>query len=249
MAVDRFDFLEKEITDKVYSRLDLYDLIYRFFPTYNVNSCNWVIGVLCQRGIINPLGKGYFQKGKPEWTYELSAEQSRIASKLISEFPYTEFTIIPSKAINALLGMFGGDDCLIVEVSKRDLFPCFMKLREITKRDVLLTPSAHELSYYMKPGAIVLIPLFSKSPIKENGRFCLEKLVVDLYCDRLFSNLYPHIEFNEICGNLIKENNVNITLLLNYAKRRRCRDEIERDLRGVLSNEIYEKLIEGGALL
>ena len=244
MPQERLDRIVDAMTDEIYSRLALYDIIYRFFPAYTPSSCDWVIGTLKQQGYIRALGNGFYAKGKGQFQMELQPGNKKILTRLLVEFPFSQFACIETNFVNEQLGMEGGDNCFIVEVTKRDLFPCYMKLREWSKRDVLITPTSHELDYYMKPNAIVLKPLFSKSPVRKDGLFCIEKLLVDSVSDKLFDCLYPHVDIAENLLNIIRSNNVNVITTYNYAKRRRCEAEIRSLLRHALPEEVDELIPE-----
>ena len=222
MSVDKYDFIAHSLTQTAYTREQLYDHIYRFFPAYSANSCNWVIGVLVERNLLHPLGNSCFCKAKEPWSFNLEKSVDRIRQKLIDEFPLSDIAIIDSKLVNELSNMDGGEDFILIEISKRDLFPCYMRIRELTKRDVLLTPTEHELSYYLKPGSIILKPLFSKSPCRADGLFSLEKLLVDLYCNKTFLSLYQGVDFEPSLKMLLDTKNVNLITCINYAKRRKC---------------------------
>lgn len=227
MAGDKFDFIAEALADEAYSRPRLNDVIYRYFPAYNEASCNWVIGQLANRNLISPLGNGYYVKGKPKWSYSCEKPYRTLLSKLMAEFPRTGIAAIGTEVLNKLSMMDGGYDNFIIEVDKRDIFPCYMKIRELSKKDILLTPTENELNYYLKPGAIILKPLFSKSPCQDDGLFSVEKLIVDLQCDRLVRTLYPHVSFNDSLLEIIETNSVNLITCLNYAKRRKCYDTVK----------------------
>ena len=242
MNENKYTFIIDSLTEEVYSRTKLFDLIYRFYPAYSESSCNWIIGSLVACGALSPLGGGFFAKPKKTWSLPLGKADESLLRKLRDAFPVAEIAALPSEVVNSMVEMDGGDEFFLIEISKRDLFPCYMKIRDLTKRDVLITPTAHELSFYMKPDAIILKPLFSKSPIAANGAFTLEKLLVDLFCDKTISILYPGVDFCGSVSNILKEFNVNLTTLLNYAKRRKILDAILPIVKQNVSVEIWQAI-------
>lgn len=227
--MEKYAVIKEALGDRVYSRLDLFNLIYQHYPAYSPNSCNWIIGQLCDDGAIAPIGNGLFIRGKKQWSCLLSKPHQSLLQKLQTEFQNSNIACIHSSTLNVLSKMEGGENCLILEIEKRDVFPCYMKLRELTKKDVLLTPTEHELAYYLKPDSIILKPIFSKSPCNKDGSFTLEKLVVDIVSDRLIKCLYPSVDFADAIINEIVNHNLNIITVLNYAKRRRCYESV-RDM-------------------
>lgn len=233
----QIEIIQSSLTERVYSRAELFDLVYRWFPAYSENSCNWLIGLMCKEGVLRALGGGYFGLAKQEWDPKASSRYEKAMGQLVSEMPFTEISFIDTKALNEMSMMAGGPDCLILGVSKKDLFPAYMKLREIYKRDVLLTPTQHELNFYMKPEAIILRPLFSKSPCNADGRIALEKLLVDLYADRMIDWLYPGVNFEDSMRENVSQYNVNLFTTMNYAKRRRVYSQVRDFLLAAITEE------------
>ena len=63
----------------IYSKDQLYDLVYRVFPDYSPNSCLWVIGELVSRHEITSIGYGLFRKRILEtFQTELSAKNKKL---------------------------------------------------------------------------------------------------------------------------------------------------------------------------
>lgn len=239
MASDRFDFLGLLLEERPYSRIDLYDLIYRYYPAYTPESCDWVIGTLRERQIIAPIGKGYYVRAKKRWTPFITKKNQAILSKLKESLPNLSLSCIHTQTINELSEMAGGDDCFIIEVSKAQLFPAYLKLRELTKKNILLNPNERELMFYLKPDSIILKPLFSKSPSTLDGSFSIEKLFVDLLCDRLFQALYPGVDFSTELKKIVNEYDFNLGTALNYAARRKCKEQAS----GILFEALPEAYI------
>ena len=229
---DQTSVISELLTKELYSRTDLYDLIFRCFPTYNENSCNWIIGMLCKKGVLFPVGKGFFQRGKLEWAAKLEGPCGKAVQKTIAEMPNLKASFINLNYVNDMCGFENGPDCSILEVDKGNLFPAYMKLRESYRKDVLLTPTEHELNFYMRPGAIILKPLFSKAPAKRDGTICIEKLIVDLIADRTYRWLYPDVDFDDSIREFASQYFVNYSHLNHYAKRRRCEELITDILEG-----------------
>ena len=244
MGEERFQNIADSLTDEVYSRLALYDLIFRFYPAYTSSSCDWVIGSLTKRGVLRALGNGYYAKAKATWEFPVPSRRLKIVQKLVAEFPGSSFACIDSGIVNELSGMVGGEDWFLIETSKRDIFPVYMRCRELSKADVLLTPSEHELNYYLKPGSIIISPLFSKSPCRDNGLFTIEKLIVDLMEERLIGYLYPRVSFDEKLIEIIRQYNVNLITCINYARRRKATKRVVDLLRAALPKECEEVIAE-----
>lgn len=228
MTEGRFDYLLKSIDEKPIPKEGLVDLIYREKPEYSYTSCLWVIGSLVSEGKLIDLGFGRFIKAKHDkWEKRPVGKKGNDAILVADScFQKTAFCIYETNWINDLTGMAGGEDALIVEVEKRDVFPFFMEWKKRYRSNVLLNPKDNELSTYFENGSVIIKPLFSKSPVQQNRTIRIEKAIVDLCCDKHIKYLYFGVNLLDISAKLVRAGNYNLSTVLNYAKRRNIYTEI-----------------------
>ena len=82
---------------------------------------------------------------------------------------------------------------------------------------------------YQNESAIILKTLISKSPTQRVDTVTtttLEKLIVDLYCDKKLFTAFQGSELIHIVDNAQSRYSIDFTKLLSYAKRRRKETEI-----------------------
>lgn len=124
-----------------------------------------------------------------------------------------------------------GKSMTLIEVEKEAIEPVyhFLKSRELT--DVFINPSKAEISRYVNEAQspIVVIPLITKAPVNREDKTILptlEKLMVDLFCDKDLFIAYQGTELSHIFNMAYSRYAIDLTRLFSYAERRRKRDAI-----------------------
>ena len=110
----------------------------------------------------------------------------------------------------------------------------FRFLQEQGFHDLLYRPSGKDFSLYWVKDCIVVSDLISEAPILGDmpHSICLEKLLVDVYSDKLISTAYSKAEFPEVLHSAQSQYQVNTAKLLRYARRRNKEKEIAKLLDG-----------------
>ncbi len=124
---------------------------------------------------------------------------------------------------------------LFLEIEKDALEPVFHYLQDLKTESVFLQPNERELNRYVneKEDAIIIKQLVTKSPLSILNKvptITLEKLIVDIYSDKKIFEAYQGSEFVHIINNIYKKYSLDITTLLNYAKRRTKEKELKEFL-------------------
>lgn len=118
-----------------------------------------------------------------------------------------------------------GKFILILQIEKGAIEPVYRFLREQNFRDIFIQPEEKEIERYIYESetAIILKTLISKSPtqkVKKVTTTTLEKLIVDLYCDKKLFAAFQGSELVHIINNAYSRYAIDFTKLFNYAKRR-----------------------------
>ena len=81
--------------------------------------------------------------------------------------------------------------------------------------------------------------MISESPLRSDNphNICIEKMLVDMYCDKLISGIYNKAEFASVTGQALRRYRVEKTKLLRYARRRNKEAEIAKILEKVVLGE------------
>ena len=113
-------------------------------------------------------------------------------------------------------------EIIFVEIERPYMEFLFDDLKEKKYSDVLLNPSVEEFyRYRKKDGYTILIKPLAKEAPKQGENIPLEKLIVDLFSDRLLRSLYEEAELPEIYRQMAGDYRLRITRLYSYAKRKR----------------------------
>lgn len=192
------------------------------------------------RKVIASIKKGLFTFSlKPVFKPDIDEAGRKISSKIEKQFPDLRYCIWSTKIVHEFMLHIPGKFITILQVERDALEPVYRFLKEEKFRNVYIEPEEKEIERYLyeTETAIVLQPLVSKSPtqkVKKVETTTLEKLIVDLNCDKKLFAAYQGDEFFHIINNAYKRYAVDFTKLLYYAKRRRK----ENELMGIFNNKV-----------
>ncbi len=124
-----------------------------------------------------------------------------------------------------------GRSITILQVETEALEPVYEFLKEQKFRNVFIQPVEKEIERYIfeSKTAIILQSLISKSPVQRINEVVtttLEKLIVDLYCDKKLYSAFQGSELVHIINYAYNRYSIDFTKLFGYAKRRRKEIEI-----------------------
>ena len=235
------DFYERLLKDrfkdrKSFSREDLLDFYLEYEPDIKNATFGWRIFDLRQKGIIRSIAKGvYALSGKPEYKPNPSEKARKIARLFVRKLSGSNYCISETSWLNEFSIHQTNTSAIILEVEKDLLESAFFTLKNEIK-DLYLQPGPKEMEIYVleKEDPVVLKSLISRSPTQEErdknlsiNLPQLEKLLVDVYCDRQIYFFYSGVELRNIFNNAFDRYTVNLSRLRNYAKRRGKGTEVE----------------------
>ena len=210
----------------------------------NRNTINWRIYSLAKQGIIQRLKKGCFSLSvKQTFTPTIEKELLRLNKLIRHQFPFIETCIWNMSILNLFSQHLSNKAIVLVEVEKDVAEQVFLFLRE-TKNNVYLNPSTELLqNYVFQTDKMVYIVknLISEAPITkvaEYNTISLEKLLVDLFCDKTIFEAYQGRELHYIYSNIFNQFSINTAKLLRYATRRGKKNEFEKTLNQILGNNL-----------
>jgi hypothetical protein len=235
------EFYERLIKDRFkdrnsFTREDLLDFYLEYEPDIKKATFGWRIFDLRQKGIIRTIAKGvYVLSGKPEYKPHPSDKARKLARAFGRHLPGSNYCISETSWLNEFSIHQTNTSVIILEVDKDLLEPAFFTLKNEIK-DLYLQPGPKEMEIYVlqKEDPVVLKSLISRSPTqgKRDKNLTvnlphLEKLLVDVYCDRQIYFFYSGVEHGNIFSNAFDRYAVNLSRLRNYAKRRGKGIEVE----------------------
>lgn len=191
-----------------------------------------------QDGIISRVGRGKYMAGAPvEFKPFLGKKEVSIVNQLEKHFPFSDFSIWTTDAIQELYQHYSEVKFIIVETDRDSQEAIFNFLKD-KYSNVYLKPSQDTVENYLLgiKGVIIVQNLISQSPlqeIQEKTTVTLEKLLVDLYCEKNLFFYMQGSELQNIFQRAFDKYTINESKLLRYADRRKKKDEIREMINSI----------------
>lgn len=217
---------------KVFKRSDLIAALRRDHPDLSSNSFQWAIGGLLNSGAISRIGRDAYllSAGAVQQSYspDYSEQAFRLIDRISAKFPHIRFTVFESTLLNEFLNHLIAQNTIFLQVEKDAAIFVFRFLQDDGMQNVLFKPSQKEFSLYWDKNSVVVSDLISESPTAEKDAhsICLEKMLVDIYCDKLVRTTYSRAEYESVFIHAFQRYSVDRTKLLRYARRRNKQAEI-----------------------
>jgi len=187
----------------------------------------WKLFHYCKDNELQSIGAHQYAKTSSVYDYELGTTAEEIRNKLRTQYPEIRTVVWETCILNEWLNLLIAKNTIFVEVSKVFLETIFDTLTEIDGSTmVLVNPKTEEYFRYQRNNLIVLKTMVDRAPISKNNHLSLEKLFVDLLCDRFLVELFDAYSVQELIQNAAASYAVNEKKLLAYARRRGRYDEI-----------------------
>lgn len=228
----KIEFKERES----FSREELYAFYRQLEPNLNETTFRWRIYSLKAKKIITVISRGRFTLSyKPVFKPQVDDLIKKIFIKIKKEFPTLKLCIWSTQIIHEFMLHIPGRFMTILQVEKEAIEPVYDFLKEQNFKNIFIQPEEKEIERYIydRESAIILQVLISKSPIQKINTvstITLEKLIVDLYCDKKIFDLFQGSELAHIINSAYNRYSIDFTKLLQYAKRRRKEIELREFL-------------------
>lgn len=219
-----------------FTRKELFELYLTYEPELKENTFRWRIYDLKEKRIMRSLAAGlYTLDYRPDFFPAITESNKKLHDVLVKQFSGLKFCIWSTQILNEFMLHLPSKYTTILEVEKDALEPVFHFLQDIKWDNVFLQPDEKEMERYVKEkeNAVIIKPLFSKSPLQlleGVPTITLEKLIVDVYSDKKYFSAYKGSELAHIINNAYNRYAVDVTTLYNYAKRKHKDVELRKYL-------------------
>lgn len=209
-----------------FSREALYNFYLQFEPELKETTFRWRIYNLKEKKLIRPISRTDFTLlYKPVFKPDIGEAEQKIFALIQKGFKELKKSILSTRIINEFMLHQPVRFFILVEVEKEALESVFYYLKDNGIRNVFLQPEEKELQRYANEldNAIILQSLVSKAPlqtVKKVSTTTLEKLLVDLFCDKKLFYTYQGSEMIFIFNNAYRRYSIDFTKLFSYAQRR-----------------------------
>lgn len=208
------------------TREELFDFYKSFEPDLKESTFAWRIYSLKEKSLLKAVKQGvYTLLVKQQFHPRLDPKLKEIATKLNKQFPKIRYCVWSTRWLNEWMIHQPGRFLLLVEVEAAATESVFYFLKDESYKNVFLNPDENLLEYYVyeQQESIIVKQLVTKAPLSKEKTVSiptLEKILVDLFVEHKLFSPFQGEELAHIYNNLYKQNALNITKLLAYAKRR-----------------------------
>ena len=212
--------------EKIFNRKSLFAFYRQFDPDLKESTFRWRIHQLKAKKIITPITKDFFTlNSKPGYRPVIGEFERKVSNLIEKQFPGLKYCIWSSKSVNEFMLHLPGTFITILQVEKDALEPVYEFLKSQHKGTVYFQPDEKEINRYIFEAElpIILQSLISKTPTQKVGKIAtitIEKMIVDLFCEKYLFVAYQGSELVHIINNAYERYAVNFTTLLHYARRR-----------------------------
>ena len=213
----------------VYSRKELVDMLQEDYPYVSSNSYTWAIADIIKHGRLVKIGYNQYRCPGDDIKEVYIPKYTEAAQKVIDllkeHFPNLKVTLFESVLLNEFLAEKTekiSDNVIFLEAEKDSRLPVFRFLQEQGIPNLIYKPTKKDFCFYRTQNSIVITSMTSEAPIRRKNpqEICLEKLLVDIFCDRLIKLTYALKDFKSIAETAQTRYLIDKPRLLRYAGRR-----------------------------
>ena len=242
--------------DRIYSRKELTDMLREDYPYVNSNSYTWAIADMMKCGLLVKIGYNQYRLPGGDIKELYAPKYSEAAQKVIDllkeHLPNVKITVFESVLLNEFLDEKIekiSDNVIFLEAEKDDTLPVFRFLQKQGIPNLIYKPTKKDFCFYKTQNSIVITDMTSEAPTrrKHPHEICLEKLLVDIFCDRLIKLTYSFEDYKSIVDTAQARYLVDKTRLLRYARRRGKEPQIVAFCPGLAEDERHAEIYKNDA--
>lgn len=192
---------------------------------------NTILARLCNAGKIQRISRGKYAALNVSKTFlpKLSGEAFITFKSVRKQFPYASACVYEGQWLSQFMHHVASNNAIYIEVERDAAESVFEWLRAESK-NAYYRPDGNFIYRYINlgDGPIIVKALTSQSPLAETNGIpvpTLEKLLVDMYCDKDFSYLQG-AEYYHIMNAAQNKYEINRPSLLRYASRRNVKEKM-----------------------
>lgn len=208
--------------------------LYRFYaekePDLKDTTLRWRIYRLKESKLLRPVSRGVYSVNTATEKLKFDPPATRRMDDLYGIY-FTNFKMEPcalwsTEWIAQFLQHQPNHHFTVFEIEK-ELTHAMFFYTKMEGKEVFLNPDPEVVKNYVlsKKNPVVIKPLLSRAPLQKtrNGLpiASLEKILVDLFCDKDLFISYQGTELKNIFRNAWMNYELNLSTLMNYARRRR----------------------------
>ena len=211
---------------------DIKEYLRKTVPGIQDNAIYARIHELKNKGIIAAVARDvYTFTPKPLWTPSPDNDIRKVEQTISKQYLSADILLWDTSWLNEFTNLQAFRKLIIIEPEEIIAENVFYFLKEKGFKEVYFKPGTKEIELYAgnSPLTYIIKSLVSKSPVlkKKSHTPGIEKILVDLYCDKELFYSYQDDELSNIWTNIFKKYLVNRSTLLSYSRRRGKQKDIE----------------------
>ena len=196
-------------------------------PNCTENTINWMLYFLRKKGMLASAGAGKYYvvpsevTRKREYRYPNSEEYKEIEEAIADAFPYMKFQMWELIQLNDFVNHQIAKNVIFIEVESM-LEDTVFEMLHIRYPYAMIQPDKNYFFKQRSPGTdIVVQRLLTEAPSPTNGHASpMEKILVDLFSNKLTGNLIEKSEYPRIVEDVFRKYRIDETRMFRYARRR-----------------------------
>ena len=168
------------------------------------NSYHWAVCGMLKSGNLTKVALNIYVVQNEREKLAYRPAYSDLAAKLMTQisekYPSAHFTVFETALMNDFLNHLVAQNTVFVRVEKDISVFDFRFLQELGYEHLLYKPKKADYALYWEKDCIVVTDMISEAPLSASApqEICLEKMLVDMYCDKLISSAYSKSEYPEV---------------------------------------------------
>ena len=219
-----------------YSHQELIKLLKNDYPHMRETSCHWAVFGMLKNGDITKIARNVYvvqnEREKPVYRPAYSELAAKLIAQISDKYPSVHFTVFETALMNDFLNHLVAQNTVFVQAEKDISIFIFRFLQELGYEHLLYKPNKTDYALYWEKDCIVVTDMISEAPLSASAphEICLEKMLVDMYCDKLISSAYSKSEYPEVLKQAMKTYHIEPAKMMRYARRRGREEEIKKIL-------------------
>ena len=226
-----------------YSHQELIKLLKNDYPQMRDSSYHWAVCGMLKSGSLTKIARNVYvvqnERKKPVYRPAYSDLAAKLISQVSDKYPSVHFTVFETALMNDFLNHLVAQNTVYIQMEKDVSIFVFRFLQELGYDHLLYKPNKDDYALYWKKDCIVVTDLISEAPLSASAlhEICLEKMLVDMYCDKLISSAYSKSEYPETLKQAMETYHIEPAKMMRYARRRGREDEMKKILQEIENAE------------
>ena len=222
-----------------YSHQELIRLLKSDYPQMRDSSYHWAVCGMLKCGSLSKIARNVYvvqnERKKPVYRPAYSDLAAKLIAQISDKYSSVRFTVFETALMNDFLNHLVAQNTLFVQVEKEVSIFVLRFLQELGYEHLLYKPKKADYDLYWKKDCIVVTDMISEAPLSASAphEICLEKMLVDMYCDKLISSAYSKSEYPEVLKQAMETYHIEPAKMMRYARRRGRKDEMKKILQEI----------------